>query len=352
MSRFPIVLRVFICLALLPAIVTQIGAAATDLASQADDPLLAASVAEKSVQLLGYDINYIDEGNSDEGAEILVFLHNGGGFWQIWVHQVRFFAPQYRVVAFDFPGFGASSGVDDSVPLSLDLTTDVVAAFVEALELDRFVLVGNCIGGSTALRYQNLHPDRVRGMVVMNLCPGERIVPAPLRWLVFGLPEGGFLRKVLGSILTFVSNLPIVMRLYFPSVLFGEETSDDDPLWQKVRRFCELTRYSHNHSFKKKYVENYKEEKVEASRINLLFAVGSYTLEDFLVPNGFTRSSLLIWGSSNRVAPLETEGFYHKEVGQFDRMEIVSSAGHLTMYEAPDLVNELILESISNLPPS
>jgi pimeloyl-ACP methyl ester carboxylesterase len=287
------------------------------------DPLLANSVQEESVRLLGYDINYVDEGQGD----VIVFLHNGGGFWQIWVNQIREFSKTNRVLALDWPGFGNSSGLAE--PLTVDLTASVLEAFVEHFGLSDIILVGNCIGASTAIRYQNKHPEKIRGLVVMNICPGARMVKLGLmRRLLFGTREGRF-KSEFQRFLKFVATRRLVAR-QFPGILFGGKLAKDDPLWVK-------------------YVAKFKEDRQNESRIHLLFAVNSFTLKDFIQNDDAISNSLLIWGRNNRVAPLKSPGYYHQQVCQIERIEIVPDTGHLTMYEAPARVNELIRQHMASL---
>ncbi len=294
------------------------------LPSASDDPLLASSVTERTIRLRGYDINYIDEGSGD----VIIFLHNGGGFWQIWANQIREFAKTHRVLSLDWPGFGNSSGINE--PITVDLTAGILAAFIDALDLNEVVLVGNCIGASTAIRYQNLHPEKVRGLVLMNICPGIRMVKAPpMRALLFGLGEGA-VRRGLRRFVKFVATRRLVAR-QFPGILFGGPIAKDDPLWLK-------------------YVGKFKEDRQNDSRINLLFAVNTFTLADFIENNKEVRNALLIWGRDNRVAPLKSQGYHHQQVCEIEQMEVVPNTGHLTMYEAPERVNELIHEHIDRLP--
>lgn len=296
---------------------------ADPVAEATDDSLLAHSVQEKRVRLRGYDINYVDEGHGD----VIIFLHNGGGFWQSWVNQIREFSTTNRVLALDWPGFGKSSGLDE--PITVDLTTGVLEAFVDHLELENVILVGNCIGASTAIRFQNMHPGNVRGLVIMNICPGTRMVKLGLmRRLLFGIREGRF-KSGFRRFLKFVATRRIVAR-QFPGILFGGKIGNDDPLWVK-------------------YVAKFKEARQNESRINLLFAVNSFTLKDFIQNNEAISNALLIWGRDNRVAPLKSQGYYHQQICRIERMEIVPDAGHLTMYEAPARVNELIRRHMASL---
>lgn len=73
---------------------------------------------------------------------------------------------RHRVLAFDWPGQGASA--EDRVPPSAARYTELLAACIDQLGLDRPILIGNSIGGATALRYVAMHPGRVRALVLEN----------------------------------------------------------------------------------------------------------------------------------------------------------------------------------------
>ncbi|MFM9159931.1 MAG: alpha/beta hydrolase, partial [Dolichospermum sp.] len=82
----------------------------------------------------------------------------------------------YRVIAIDFHSHGNSD--DDYQPVSLQRYTDVLTLFIDQLKLDRFVLIGNSIGGSVALQYTFLYPERVQGLILANpggLDPMDRV---------------------------------------------------------------------------------------------------------------------------------------------------------------------------------
>jgi pimeloyl-ACP methyl ester carboxylesterase len=85
------------------------------------------------------------------GRSGIAFAHGRGGDLCEWLPYARRFARQgYRVLAFDFAGFGDSrpgSGADAR------LDTDVVAAAgqLRRLGAEKIVLVGSSMGGTAAL---------------------------------------------------------------------------------------------------------------------------------------------------------------------------------------------------------
>ena len=77
-----------------------------------------------------------------------------------------------RVVAIDFLGFGASDK-PDSAAYSFAQQRGDVEAVVAALQLDKVVLVGHDAGGPAAMNLALQHPDRVAGVVLMNVFYAE-----------------------------------------------------------------------------------------------------------------------------------------------------------------------------------
>ena len=54
------------------------------------------------------------------------------------------------------------------MPPSAVRYAELLAGVIDALGLERVVLIGNSIGGAAAIRYAAAHPERVRGLVVEN----------------------------------------------------------------------------------------------------------------------------------------------------------------------------------------
>lgn len=73
---------------------------------------------------------------------------------------------RYRFVALEWPGQGDSPR--EVAPASAARYAELLTGAVDALGLDRFVILGNSIGGAAAIIYAATHPGRVRGLVLCN----------------------------------------------------------------------------------------------------------------------------------------------------------------------------------------
>lgn len=103
----------------------------------------------------------------------LVFAHGRGGCTASWWQQVPAFRDDHRVVLIDHRGFARSACPDGR---HLDHFVSDMAALLDHLEIDRAVLVGQSMGGRTALGMAVHHPDRVRG-IVLSCTAGGLLIP-------------------------------------------------------------------------------------------------------------------------------------------------------------------------------
>jgi pimeloyl-ACP methyl ester carboxylesterase len=110
------------------------------------------------------DLAVLDGG--DEGLPV-VFVHGLAGAAAHWREQLLHLWPRRRALAIDLRGHGGSSPAPDGGYRIADLAADV-AAVVDALELDRFALVGHSLGALVTCRYAADHPERVAGLLLAD----------------------------------------------------------------------------------------------------------------------------------------------------------------------------------------
>jgi 2-hydroxymuconate-semialdehyde hydrolase len=112
------------------------------------------------------DTFYLDAGAGDP----VVLLHGSGpgvSGRANWQHTIPGLSREFRVLAPDTVGYGATSRPTD-VHYSLRTWSDHILGFLDALGLDRVALVGNSLGGRMALDLAGRYPDRISKMVLMG----------------------------------------------------------------------------------------------------------------------------------------------------------------------------------------
>ncbi|MFE9062971.1 alpha/beta fold hydrolase [Streptomyces violaceusniger] len=84
----------------------------------------------------------------------------------MWQHQYEHFAPAHRVVLIDSPGHGKSDALRKII--DLEDCSDALVEILDALDIDKCVLVGNSWGGMLAGVFPAYHPRRTAAAIGIN----------------------------------------------------------------------------------------------------------------------------------------------------------------------------------------
>ncbi len=116
-------------------------------------------------------VNGIDLYYGDYGAgAALVFAHGVGGNHASWYNQIAFFSRWYRVLAIDHRGFGNSHDAPDGPGAAAFV--DDLAGLLDAIGIERAIVVAQSMGGSTCLGFALRHPERTLALVMADTSGG------------------------------------------------------------------------------------------------------------------------------------------------------------------------------------
>ncbi len=113
---------------------------------------------------------FVDDGGHGAGLPVL-FVHSFAGNTGHWQAQLQHLRPQRRAVAMDCRGHGESDP-PAQLDYAIDKLAEDIATVADALNLQRFVLVGHSMGGAAAAAYAGAHRDRLGGLVLVG-APGR-----------------------------------------------------------------------------------------------------------------------------------------------------------------------------------
>ncbi|HVM99493.1 MAG TPA: alpha/beta hydrolase [Caulobacteraceae bacterium] len=133
------------------------------------------TVTDELIELRGLRFHYRDWPSARAGAPDLVLLHGFTGHARSWDAFAEAMTDRYRVLALDQRGHGESAWAAPDKYGVVEMTDDL-AAFVRALRLERFTLLGLSMGGNVAIHYAGRRPPELSGLVIVDIAP--EIVPA------------------------------------------------------------------------------------------------------------------------------------------------------------------------------
>jgi esterase len=126
---------------------------------------------ERHLVLRRMRFHYLDWGTA--GLPPVLFLHGGGLNAHTWDLVCLALRRERHAVALDQRGHGESEW-SPAMDYSTESHVGDLDAFVDALGLERFVLVGMSLGGVNALAWAGRHSRRLAGLVLVDVGPEIR----------------------------------------------------------------------------------------------------------------------------------------------------------------------------------
>jgi 4,5:9,10-diseco-3-hydroxy-5,9,17-trioxoandrosta-1(10),2-diene-4-oate hydrolase len=244
----------------------------------------------------------------------LVLLHGVGDNAFDWQWVMPALASTHRVYAPDLPGSGGSAKpLDTDYDHSPAFFTRFVAAFLDALEIDRAVVVGNSLGGLVGLRLALAEPERVTALGLVSSAGLGREVTYALRSLA--LPGYGKLSVAWGK-----RRPGAAQRALGRAALVFARPRDTPRKWIKEQyRLARLPGF------------------LEAQLATLRAQVGLKGQREVLVDRlaQLERPTMVVWGTRDRVIPYShaKEAFSRLPEGY---LELMPECGHLPQVEQPE----------------
>ena len=251
------------------------------------------------LNLSGVDLWYDDAGG--DGTPV-VLMHAASGTSESWLHQVpAFTAAGYRCIAFDRRGWGRSRPTASGEQPGC--ASDDLHGLAEALELDRFHLVGTAAGAAPSVDYALSHPNRLRSLVI-STCTGGAQDPEHLDLLERIRPPE-------------FQALPVVLREVSP----GYRATN----LEGTKRWVEIAESTHE---------------ATAARHRARNRVTYASLETLRLP------VLAIAGGADQTTPPVVVRAIASHIPGC-RFELMSEAGHAAFWEQPEVWNRLVLDFIA-----
>jgi 4,5:9,10-diseco-3-hydroxy-5,9,17-trioxoandrosta-1(10),2-diene-4-oate hydrolase len=280
----------------------------------------------RTVKAAGLTLHYHEAapvGRPDD-APVVIMLHGGGpgaSGWSNFGRNLPVFAERFRTLLVDQPCYGRS----DKPELDKDyfsFSADAVAALMAELGIERAHLLGNSLGGGTAVRMALNHPDKVGKLLLMG--PGgvsvNLFAPDPT--------EG-------------------IKRLF-------EFGAAPEPAKEQLRAFLAVMAYDQSIVTDELVEERWAsatdpETRLGNARMAASFADPAWA-EDAMLwreAHRITQPVLLTWGREDRVNPLDGALVALKTIPDA-RLHVFPHCGHWAQTEQADEFNRLAVDFFSH----
>lgn len=113
----------------------------------------------------GIRVHYRDQGNPQ--GPVLVLIHGFSASLHTWEPWVQRLGDRYRIITLDLPGHGLTRAPATYVSVA-EAQVEIVAQTTERLGVKSFVLGGNSMGGGVAWTFATRHPERLKGLVLID----------------------------------------------------------------------------------------------------------------------------------------------------------------------------------------
>ena len=269
----------------------------------------------------GMRLHYYEAGPDagPPGGPPVVMLHGGGpgaSAWSNFGPNLSVFAERFRTLLVDQPGFGQSA----RPPVTgsyFTFSADALAALLTELGIERVHLIGNSLGGGTAVRFALNYPERAGRLVLMG--PGglslNLFAPDPTegvkRLMEFSAPPGPTRAKLEAFLRTLVCD----QRLVTDELIDERFAAASDP-----------------------------EALAAMASLGASFFNPAHAEEGLLwrEAHRLRQRVLLIWGREDRVNPLDGALVALKTIRRA-QLHVFGGCGHWAQLEKFDEFNRLVI---------
>lgn len=100
--------------------------------------------------------------------EYLFILHGLFGMLDNWHNMARKLSTRFNVVTVDQRNHGQSPHSDE---MSFELMADDLAELMDDLKVKSAHILGHSMGGKTVMKFADLHPDKLKKLIVVDIAP-------------------------------------------------------------------------------------------------------------------------------------------------------------------------------------
>lgn len=270
-------------------------------------------VPYQTTRVNNHRIAYLDVG---QGPPLILIHGFGGSMWQ-WEHQYSVLAHTHRVIILDLLGSGLSAKPEEAyTPKHM---VEFFRQFMDTLNIPRATLVGNSMGAGLAMAMALDYPERVERLVLIS----------------------GFPAQVENSIASphyqrFLHHRPPLWLAKLGNWMAGKRTT------KQILKEVIYNPALISPAIIERSYHNRQRDDFLSPLYSLMDNIKTWEGQYGNRIQKISHPVLLLWGEHDGVFPLEVGERVKNLLPQVE-WHVIPEAGHLAQWEAPTIVNQLIL---------
>jgi pimeloyl-ACP methyl ester carboxylesterase len=259
----------------------------------------------KNATVFSYKIHYLEAGRGTP----VILLHGSGGEGARWMPTIKGLAADFRVIAPDQIGWGASDK-----PMTVyhgGVFAEFLARFMKEIGVPKAALIGQSMGAGVALQMAVHYPQLVDRMVLVNgggfTSPNDPPRTGSTDWHARQIANAG----------TLAESREYLEKMYFNHSLITDELVESN-LILRLR-------------------SAYTAEAVQTANARGLGGLTEAQVRGIKAP------TLLVWGANDKLSPPVNADKLNAAIAG-SRKVLVDKAGHYPFIEHPDQFNQAVRE--------
>lgn len=261
----------------------------------------AAAITEHDATVFGYKLHYRQAG---EGP-VVILLHGLGGDGSRWTATMNELAGDFRVIALDQIGFGASD--KPLVNYNHGLLTEFLVEFMKSIGVSKASILGHSMGGFVGMYAAVHYPEVVDRLILLD---GGGLANAPRSAHLVQIQNGTTLAET---------------REYFQLMFYDKSRVTE----QMVRD-----------NYVRRLQASYTISRMQEARAKNLSVISEEQARGIRAP------TLIIWGQQDKLLDASIAGELNRVIPN-SRVELIDQCGHIPQAEQPERFNQLVRDFLT-----
>lgn len=273
------------------------------------------NASSKFMPILGMKVHYRDEGPRTDSTP-LILIHGMSSSLNTWDSVALILSKEKRVISLDLPGFGLT-GPSPENTYNYDYFSKFIDSFASRLQLKKFSLAGNSMGGGIAWNYALHNPNGVHKLILIDASGyPKKNEKGTLGFKLASTP-------IINNLLLYITPKALV-RKSLETIYYDQSRITD----AQVERFHDIAiREGNREAALQIFKGSFATTKIKGQITQI------------------TTPTLILWGDKDNLINVENAYRFQKDIKN-SRVEIYPNVGHVPMEEAPQQVAQSILNFV------